>query len=193
MPGLDRFDRTDLIAFLRVVDARLTRPGTIRLIGGAVVGLCYLPTYQTRDIDYAWADREVQLAISEVRAERSDIVVTAQTGVYFAPYRHEERLQSLNIPGLTYLTVEVPERHDLAIMKAARGFDRDIEALERMHAVEPFDLAVLVQRFEETWVTGSQRLADLGFFNVIEALFGEQGATAAEKMLDQLRQCPSSY
>jgi len=187
LPGPARFDRTDLIAFLRIVDARLTRPGTIRLIGGAVVGLCYLPAYQTRDIDYAWADREVQLAITEVQAERPDFVVTAQTGVYFAPYNHEDRLQSLNIPGLTYLTVEVPERHDLAIMKAARGFDRDIEALEQMHALEPFDLATLVRRFEETWVTGSQRLADLGFLNLIEALFGERGAADAEQMLEELR------
>jgi len=65
LPGLDRFDRTDLIAFLRVVDARLTRPGTIRLIGGAVVGLCYLPTYQTRDIDYAWADHGTRLGSTQ--------------------------------------------------------------------------------------------------------------------------------
>lgn len=186
MPG-PAFDRAQLIAFLREVDARLTRPGRIRLIGGAVIGLRYLPAYQTVDIDYAWADREVQRAIAELRAEQPDRVVTAQTGVYFAPYGHEERLQRLDIPGLTYLTIEVPERHDLAIMKAARGFDRDIEAVAQMHAVQALDLPTLVRRFAETWVTGPQRLADLGFLGLVEALFGEAGADEAERMLADVR------
>ena len=101
------------------------------MIGGAAIGLCCLPVFQTLDIDYAWADREVQLAIAELRSERPDLVVTAQTGVYLAPHLHEDRLRQLDIPGLTYLTVEVPERHDLAIMKAARGFDRDIARWSR--------------------------------------------------------------
>ena len=187
MPGPDKFDREDLIAFLRVLDARLTRPGTIRLIGGAVVGLCYLPAYQTRDIDYAWADREVQAAITELEAERPDFVLTAQTGVYFAPYAHEQRLVTLDIPGLTRLNVEVPERHDLAIMKASRGFDRDVEALAQIHAIEPFDLRTLVERFNETWVTGPQRLSDLGFLNLIETLFGPERAEQAEQMLNLVR------
>jgi len=56
-----------------------------------------------------------------------------------------------------------------------------------MHLVEPLDLATLTRRFEETWVTGSQRLADLGFLNLIEALFGEQGADDAARMLAGLR------
>jgi len=187
LPGPGKFDRADLIAFLRRIDARLTRPGTIRLIGGAVVGLCYLPAYRTRDIDYAWADREVREAILEVRAEQPDLVVSAQTGVYFAPYAHETRLQTLDIPGLRFLAVQVPERHDLAIMKAARGFDRDIEAMAQMHALVPFELPTLVERFHETWITGPQRLADLGFLSLVEALFGEQGADDAERMLGELR------
>jgi hypothetical protein len=187
LPGQPKFDRADLIAFLRIVDARLTRPGRIRLIGGAVIGLCYLPSYRTRDIDYAWADREVQEAMAEVLAARPGLVVTAQTGVYFAPYSHERRLQVLDIPGLTYLTVEVPERHDLAIMKVTRGFDRDLEALAQVHAVQPFDLTTLVRRFHETWVTGPQRLADLAFLSLVEQLFGEPQADRAERMLRELR------
>jgi hypothetical protein len=186
--GPSKFDRAELIAFLRLLDGRLTRPGTIRLIGGAVVGLCYLPSYRTRDIDYAWADREVQEAILEVRAARPELVITAQTGVYFAPYSHESRLETLAIPGLRYLVVEVPERHDLAVMKAARSFDRDLEAVAQMHALRPFQLATLVERFEETWVTGPQRLADLGFLSLVEALFGEEGADDAERLLEKLRQ-----
>ena len=89
------FDRADLLAFLRAVDGRLTRPGTLRLIGGAVVSLAYTPSYQTRDVDYAWADREVDAAIRDLAAERPDLVGGAQTGIYFAPDGHEDRLELL--------------------------------------------------------------------------------------------------
>lgn len=187
MPERRSFGRGDVVAFLRLVDARLTRPARIRLIGGAVIGLCHVPSHQTRDLDYAWADREVVAAIAELRALRPELVVTAQTGVYFAPSSHEERLQQLLVTGLTYLRVEVPERHDLAIMKATRGLDRDLDALAEMHAREPFDLPTLVGRFQETWVTGPQRLADLGFLSLCELLFGEAGADAAEQRLLALR------
>lgn len=182
-----KFGRTDLIAFLRLVDSRLTQPGTIRLIGGAVVGLCYLPAYQTRDMDYAWADREVQAAVAEVEAAFPGHVMTSQTGVYFAPYSYENRLQILDIPGLTRLSVQVPERHDLAVMKITRGIDRDIESLEQIHLIEPFVISTLVERFNETWVTGPQRLADLGFLSLIETLFGPDGADDAERLLRDLR------
>ena len=188
MPPASKFDRADLIGYLRILDARLTRPGTLRLIGGAVVGLCYLPEYRTRDVDFAWADREVEAAIQELRLERPDLVVTSQTGVYFAPYSHEERLRALDIPGLTRLTVEVPERHDLAIMKVARGLDRDLEALVQIHAIDPFDPGTLVERFHETWLTGPQRLADLGLLALIETLFGAAEADRAERRLETLRQ-----
>jgi hypothetical protein len=56
-----------------------------------------------------------------------------------------------------------------------------------MHAIEPFDLTTLVRRFEETWIAGPQRLADAGFLAVVEALFGEDGADDAERMLAELR------
>ncbi len=111
-----------------------------------------------------------------------------RTGTYFAPYSHEARLETLEIPGLRYLAVQVPEHHDLAIMKAARGFDRDLEAIVQMHEVRPFELRTLCERFDETWLTGPQRLADLGFLSAIEALFGEDGADDAKRLLDELRE-----
>lgn len=181
-----KFGRAELIALFRAVDARLTRPGAIRLIGGAVVGLRYLPSFRTRDVDYAWADLEVQHALDALAAERPELVIT-RTGTYFAPYSHEARLETLEIPGLRNLAVQVPEHHDLAIMKATRGFDRDLEAIAQMHAVQPFDLPTLVARFEETWLPGPQRLADLGFLSAIEALFGEDGARDAERLIAERR------
>lgn len=186
MPKTTQFDRLELIAFFRAVDARLSGPGTLRLLGGAAIGLCHLPVFQTRDIDYSWADPQVQAAITAVQPDWPGVPVQ-RTGVYFAPYSHEERLEVVEIPGLRRLTVQVPERHDLAIMKLARGFDRDLDAVEQMHRAEPLHLDTLVERFAETWITGPQRLADIGFFSVIETLFGEQAADAAEAQLHERR------
>jgi len=187
-PRPARFGRAELIAFLRELDGRLTAPGSIRLIGGAAVGLCFLPSYRTLDVDYARADREVQDAIAHLRRVAPARIVATQTGVYFVPYGYEQRLVTLDIPGLTFLSVEVPERHDLAIMKATRGIDRDLDTLSQVHAVAPFELTTLVERFQETWVTGPQRLADLGFLLLIEVLFSDRDAYRAEELLTAHRQ-----
>jgi hypothetical protein len=184
---LQTFDRTDLVAFLRAVDARLSGPGAIRLIGGAVISLAHVPSYQTRDVDYAWADREVDVVVGDLGASRPDLVRGAQTGVYFAPYSYQDRVEILEVPGLVNLRVEIPERHDLAIMKITRGYERDLAVLESMHAAEPFELPVLVERYEETWVTGPRRTADLGFGAALDLLFGDEEAEAGMKMLAALR------
>jgi hypothetical protein len=181
------FGRAELLAFLRGVDAALTRPGGIRLIGGAAIGLRYAPALRTRDLDYAWADREVEAAIVEVVARRPKGLPAAQTGLYFAPYDHEERLEQLAVPGLKYLRVEIPERHDLAIMKIARGYDRDLEAVAQIHRAEALDLRTLVTRFDRTWITGPQRLADLAFLVAVETLFGGPAIATAERLLERLR------
>lgn len=179
-------DRSDLVAFLRAVDARVTRPGRIRLIGGAVVSLAYASSYQTRDLDYAWADREVDEAIRAVAAAWPDLPVR-QTGMYFAPHDYEDRLETLQIPGLQQLRVEIPERHDLAIMKIARGLERDLDPLLEMQADEPFELETLVQRYDDTWVAGSQRLADIGFENALVAIFGDEEAEVGKALLAEAR------
>jgi hypothetical protein len=152
-----------------------------------VVGLCYLPAYRTLDLDYTWADPEVQEALDETQAQKQSLVVAAQTAMYFAPYTHEDRLQVLDLPGLNFLKVMVPERHDLAIMKITRGFDRDIEALAAIHGLLPFHLPTLVERYQETWVTGPRNVADLSFLVAVEQLFGEQGAQDAKQLMAALR------
>jgi hypothetical protein len=45
----------------------------------------------------------------------------------------------------------------------------------------------LVEKYQETWVTVTQRLSDLAFLSLVEALFGPGGADDAERMLASLR------
>jgi hypothetical protein len=184
------FDRADLIAFLRAVDGRLTRPGAVRLIGGAVIGLAYVASYRTHDIDYVWADREVDAAIKEIAVSQPALVRALQTGVYFAPDDYEDRLEVLQVPGLVRLAVVIPERHDLAIMKIARGEERDIEAIAEVHAGSPFSLPTLVERFASTWVTGDRALVDAGFRCALSILYGEGEADDGMRLLARRRAPP---
>jgi len=181
------FDRVNLVAFLREVDALLTRSGTARIIGGAVISLAHVPSYKTRDIDYVWADLEVDAAIRRVAAEHPELGYASRTGVYFVPDGYENRFETLAIPGLVHLRVVIPERHDLAIMKITRGIERDIEAVAAMHARDPFDLDTLVERYRGTWLTGEQRLADVGFRAALSSLFNDDTADEGMDILARLR------
>ncbi len=170
-----------------MVDAQLTRPGTIRLLGGAAISLAHVPSYVTRDVDYTWADREVGAAVREVAASQPELVRATQTGTFFAPCSHEDRLEALEIPGLVFLRVLVPERHDLAIMKLTRGLTRDLEAIVEIHDDEPFDLETLVERYDDTWVAGQQSLLDAGFRCALSAMYGEAEAETAMELLADIR------
>ena len=43
------------------------------------------------------------------------------------------------------------------MMKLARGYEHDLQSLEDIHQIEPFDLETLVSRFHETEVVGPRR------------------------------------
>jgi hypothetical protein len=82
--------------------------------------------------------------------------------------------------------VEVPERHDLAIQKIARGFDRDLEAVVEMHRARPFDLDTLVERFAHTWVPGAgspglEAELDASFHTALVTFYGDKQAAAGMK------------
>lgn len=71
-----------------------------------------------------------------------------QSGVADGPYDFEDRLLRA-MPRLVRLTVHVPERHDLALMKTVRGDQADFTKLKAIHDRKAFDLSVLLRRYEE--------------------------------------------
>ncbi len=89
--------------------------------------------------------------------------------------------------GVKHLEVFVPERHDLALMKTARGDERDITALAAMHrGGHPFELAVLVERYHEMMVVGPQERFRGNVLTLVDELYGERVAAALEPKLKQL-------
>ena len=88
------------------------------------------------------------------------------------------------MPRLARLTVLVPERHDLALMKTVRGDQADFAKLQAIHERKPFDLSVLLQRYKEEMgqvVIDPRRLRG-NFLALVESLFPEAVALVEEAL-----------
>ncbi len=68
-------------------------------------------------------------------------------------------------------------------MKTTRGDQRDFDALKKVHVAAPFDLETLVERYRETWVTGTAREFKIKFVVLVEELFGPEAAARLEARL----------
>ena len=165
----------------------------ITVIGGAAIGLVYDSTHATTDIDLVpVASAEFWSAVARVGRGAVRAIPVSPVAIFAAPYAYEDRLVRLELAGLLKLVVEVPEAHDLALMKVARGEGHDLAAVEDMHRLRPLDLEVLIRRYWETLtqVTGSLRDFRLSFLVLVERLYGLARAGEVEARLDRTRPPP---
>ena len=177
---------SELTAFLRLVDDELSRDCTIVVVGGAAIGLAYAPDHSTADIDIMpTRNTELWKAVERAQARSKARVPFQAVGIVQPPYEYEERLRPLPIPGMKHLKVLVPEPHDLALMKVARGEAHDLAGIEDIHRASPLSLDVLVERYEESRVQFIGNPADLrlGFLALLARLFGESEAERLGKKL----------
>jgi hypothetical protein len=89
---------------------------------------------------------DLAAATVKARAVTGLDIPVAHAGVADAPLDIESRLERV-LPHLERLRVFVPERHDLVLMKAIRGYEHDLQAISEIHAHSPLDLETLVRRF----------------------------------------------
>jgi len=178
------FLRRQLETFLRAVDAALDQPVDLVVIGGSAAALHYGVGRATHDID-TWTNVEAGLAAAAASARSMTglNVPLQKSGVADAPVDFESRLERV-LPDLQKLTLFVPERHDLVLMKAVRCYEHDLEAIAGIHAHSRLDLGVLVERFrEEMSPIGDPVRLRRNFLVVVERLFPE----AAESVASRLR------
>jgi hypothetical protein len=150
----------------------------------------YSPIFN-RDRDVAKADGGVWVAASAGAGRRStglDIPVSF-AAVAEAPYDFEDRLIAIRGLPLKRLTVVVPERHDLVLMKTLRGYQHDVEVIGQIHGHQPLVFEVLRSRWksEMTHVVGDPRRINLNFVEVLDHLFGRERAEAVRRELGQGR------
>lgn len=140
--------RAEIERFLRAVDVALEGLATVVVIGGGAAALKYGIDDPTRDIDtFNALGADLRRAIDAARKATGLAMPFEQSGVADGPYNFEDRLLRA-MPRLRRLTVLVPERHDLALMKAVRGDQADFAKLQAIHERKPFDLSALLQRYE---------------------------------------------
>lgn len=144
---MKRYSRAELVAFLRSVDALLTGPERLEVVGGAAAILRYGVDIPTKDID-TWnnVSKPLRKAV-EIVEQMGKGVPLGPAGVAEIPNDAEDRFVTVSI-GLKKLVVRVPNRYDLALSKTVRGYDNDLQVIEAMHKVRPFKLDTLIKRFE---------------------------------------------
>ncbi len=178
--------RAEIERFLRAVAFALKRPATVIVIGGGAAALKYRIDDPTTDIDtFNALGADLKRAIRAAREATGLAMPFEQSGVADGPYDFEDRLLRA-MPRLVRLTVLVPERHDLALMKTVRGDQADFAKLQAIHDRKPFDLSVLLRRYEEEMghvVIDPQRLRG-NFLALVESLFPE-AAPVVEKALER--------
>ncbi len=181
--------RREIESFLRAVDRALKRRATTLVIGGGAAAIKYRVDDPTTDIDtFSALGPDLRSAIDAARKATGLPMPFEQSGVADGPHDFEDRLLRA-MPRLTRLTVLVPERHDLALMKTVRGDDADFAKLQAMHTRTPFDLSVLLQRYDEEMghvAIDPSRLRG-NFLALVESLFPD-AATLVEKAFEQPEQ-----
>lgn len=181
------------IRLLKLVDAELDEPHDLVIVGGAAIGLRYASTHLTSDIDSVTStdDRKLWEAIEhacfKLQAEEG-LRRPPHVGYIGASFEPPENWESRRrkVPlRLHHLRVLVPERHDLALSKVARGLSRDFAALKAMHETTPFRLQTLVARYEEARLVrvGNNRRFKMNFLALVAELFGEGAADRIEPTL----------
>lgn len=178
--------RSEIERFLRAVDKALKRRATIIVIGGGAAAVKYRVDDPTTDIDtFNALGADLRRAIDAARKATGMPMPFEQSGVADGPYGFEDRLLRA-LPNLVRLSVLVPERHDLALMKTLRGDQADFAKLQAIHDRTPFDLSVLLQRYEQEMghVVIDPRSLRGNFLALVESLFPE-AATLVRKALER--------
>lgn len=184
-----RFEPEELLEYLRTVDARMERSGVVTIIGGAALALAYGYRRATHDIDL-WGRPPPSVLRAATGAGRllGWSIPMAPAGVADPPINFEDRLLALDLD-LVRLQVQVPERHDLVLMKLVRGYEHDVDAAVALDRTAGLDLEVLVGRYlsEMDAAIGDRRRLDQSFLLGIEAVFGEPVADRVEAALPRRR------
>jgi hypothetical protein len=185
---METFLREQLERFLEAVDAALARPVRVVVIGGTAAALHYGVRRATHDIDtWTTVPADLAAAAKKARAATGLDVPIQKSGVADAPYEFESRLERV-LPALRKLTVLVPEKHDLVLMKAVRCYEHDLDAISEIHAHTPLDLDTLVRRFEEEMdPIGDPDRIRRNFLVVVERLFPESVDAAERRLLKRRR------
>lgn len=183
---MSQYSKEQIETFLRAIDKHLKKGFDLVIIGGTATALGYDVEDYTRDIDVISSIDSIQDACQAAKKETGLNIPMERVTVYDAPYNYQDRLEVKEIVGLKKLSIKVPERHDLVMMKAVmRGYRHDQESAAQIHRSYPLDFETLIHLMdtEMTHVTGDRRIILENFLAFIEELFSDQRVKDAQARL----------
>ncbi len=181
------FAAPELKAFLTSADRHLKKKAELVLIGGSAAALAHGATSITDDIDSTEHPSSVlEAALEAARRETGLAIPVGKSTVADFPYEYESRLVRC-LPTLKRLKVWALEKHDLALSKAVRCEETDLQQLAEIHQRSPFDFDTLIARFQKEMghAIGNPVTVRERFLTMIKRLFGEL------KMIEAGRRVPS--
>jgi len=153
------------------------------VIGGAAAAIAYDSGTRTADIDlFRGLSVDLVDAAGKAREETGLAVAVGAAPVADLPYGYEERLRPARGLKLERLALSFPEKYDLALAKAVRGYQHDLDAIEGIHRRHRLSRRTLVRRFEEemSQAIGDPNRIRLNVVLLIARLYGtEEGRTLA--------------
>lgn len=182
---MTRFNRRQLVAFIRALDRNLEKPATVVVIGGAAAAVAYHAGTSTADIDlWQGISDDILEAASRARKETGLGVAIGSAAVADLPINYEDRLRPARGLILQRLTVIFPDKYDLSLAKAVRGYQHDLDAIEGIHRRHRLAAKTLIGRFETemTAAITDPRKLRLNMAMVAARLYGlEEGRRLAER------------
>ena len=181
------FNRDELVRFLTELDQELSRHTDLVIIGGASLTLAYNFLNTTIDMDLLnKITADLFEAIEKAKSKTHLDVRVSTVGVYAQILNMEQRLVSPPDMLFKNINLYVPEKHDLALLKAARLEPRDMEDIRGLHNADSLNPETLFQRFKAEVLplnSGDDNLLKGKFLEMIEMLFGEDMADAMESKI----------
>lgn len=156
---MQRFDRSQAIMFLHVVDALLQNDLEIFVIGGVAAILGYNANVKTADIDvltiYVGSEADLKQALQAARKVTGVALFLDRASIAELPDNYEDRKKPLRGVSFKKLTLTVPDKYDLVLSKALRADDHDLDAIQSIHEQHPLSEKTLVNRFEDDFWMGA--------------------------------------
>lgn len=179
------FGAAQIRTFLEAVDRHLVRGVRIEVIGGSAAALAHGATSTTTDLDtFTYTSADLDRAVAQAAVATGLEIPVTHAAVADVPINYADRLER-HLAHLVHLEVWVLERHDLALSKAVRCHEHDLQQLREIQQHVGLSADLLVQRFvaEMQHVIGDPARIRADFLLMIEDVFGELPRVQAERAL----------
>lgn len=180
---MQRFDRSQVVLYLHVLDGFLKDDLEIIMIGGLAAILGYDADVKTADMDVltinVGSEADLKRAMRDTHKVTGIGLLLDRASIAELPDNYEDRTKPLRGVRFKKLSVLVPDKYDLVLSKALRAYEHDLDAIHSIHEHHPLSEKTLANRFEDDFwrlATTDPRKFAFHMVMVMRLLYGEDRA-----------------